>query len=149
MQKLNPFNRKAPVAAAPSLVTHMPQRDFENWVAANLDVRSFNNSQDGRRETYQARFRELGYAPPPPRFGRGPVVVTLESKEGVVALSLFERGDHNHDGVEDVVICIDDLMKDGSYHRVQALLAQKYADDGPLVALDVDIRDRRCQPSGR
>jgi len=95
-------------------------------VASNLDIRSFNSSIDGRREAYQARLREVGYAPVPRRPGRGPVVVSLASPEGDVALSVFQRGDLNRDGIEDVLVCFEDSPKNGRFHQVQPLLAQKY-----------------------
>lgn len=141
LQRLNPFNRGA---RPPPLTTFMPDRGFEEWVAANLDIRSFNSSMDNRREAYQARLRELGYEPVPRR-GRGPVVLTFTSAEGEVTMSLFERGDLNRDGIEDVLICFQDRLKGSRYDRTQALLAQKYTPNGPLAALDVQVTDPRCR----
>ena len=145
LSRLNPFNR-AP--ASQPLATFLPKTGVEEYVASNLDIRSFNTSVDGRRETYQARLREVGYKPVPKRSGRGPVVIPLESPDGIVVLSLFERGDRNRDGIEDVLVCFEDRRKDGSYNRSQVLLAQKYAASSPLVALDVDVRDARCRTTG-
>jgi len=144
LQRLNPFSRNA-APKAPPLTTFMPDRGFEEWVASNLDIRSFNSSIDGRREAYQARLREVGYAPVPRRPGRGPVVVSLASPEGDVALSVFQRGDLNRDGIEDVLVCFEDSPKNGRFHQVQPLLAQKYTANGPLVALDIRINDPRCR----
>lgn len=146
LQRLNPFSRNDAPRPAP-LTTFMPERGFEEWVAGNLDIRSFNSSLDNRREAYQARLREVGYDPVPRRSGRGAAAVNLASPDGDITISIFQRGDFNRDGIEDVFICFDDSLKNGRYHRVQPLLAQKYTANGPLVALDVRVTDPRCRPT--
>ncbi len=138
--------RLAPNSPKLPLTSFLPKGPLEQFVVAQFDVRTINSSMNVGREIYQARIMELGYRPLPRQRPADPLV--LDSPTGTITLSLFERGDHNSDGIEDILICLNDRAKDGSFHATQPLILQKYSEDSPLVALAVGVDDTRCPRSG-
>jgi hypothetical protein len=137
----------APKAAKPEpLISFLPKGPLEEFIVAQFDIRTINSSLNVGREIYQARLMELGYRPLPRHRPADPLV--LDSPTGTITLSLFERGDHNFDGIEDILVCLNDRAKNGSFNATQPLILQKYSDNSPLVALAVGVDDSRCPRSG-
>lgn len=132
----------AKAAKAPPLTSFLPHGPLEDFVVAQFDIRTINSSMNQNRDFYQARLMEMGYRPEPRRRSSDPLV--LQSDDGTITLSLFERGDHNLDGIEDVLVCMTDRTKDGRFVATQPLVLQKYSDATPLVALAVGVTDPRC-----
>jgi hypothetical protein len=128
------------------LTSFLPKGPLEQFVVAQFDIRTINSSVNVGREIYQARLMELGYRPLPRLRPADPVV--LDSPTGTITLSLFERGDHNSDGIEDILVCFNDRAKDGKFNATRPLILQKYSDNTPLVALAVGVDDSRCPRSG-
>jgi hypothetical protein len=131
---------------APPLTSYLPVGPLEQFVIAQFDIRTINSSVNQGREFYQARLMELGYRPEARRRPSDPLL--LQSDEGTITLSLFERGDHNLDGIEDVLVCMTDRTKDGRFTATQPLVLQKYSEATPLIALAVGVIDPRCPRSG-
>jgi hypothetical protein len=139
-RRLLPFTKSDP------LTSFLPKGPLEDFVVAQFDIRTINSSLNIGREAYQARLMELGYRIEPRRRATDPLV--LRSDAGTITLSLFERGDHNLDGIEDILVCMTDQTKDGKFSATQPLILQKYSDNTPLVALAVGIDDPRCPRRG-
>jgi hypothetical protein len=127
---------------SPKLTSFLPSGALEDFVVSQFDIRTINSSMNRGREPYQARLTELGYRAEPHRHAGDPLV--LKSDDGTITLSLFERGDHNLDGIEDVLVCMTDRTKDGRFSATQPLVLQKFSDTTPLVALAVGVEDSRC-----
>jgi hypothetical protein len=144
--KSAPAEKPAPKTLKLPLTTFLPRGPLEEFVVAQFDIRTINSSMSVGREIYQARLMELGYRPLPRRRSTDPLV--LDSPAGTITLSLFERGDHNLDSIEDVLVCMTDHAKDGRFNATQPLILQKYSDSTPLVALAVGVDDSRCQRAG-
>jgi hypothetical protein len=156
------LSRAAPISAAPPrepqtarlapnspklpLTSFLPKGPLEQFVISQFDVRTINSSVNVGREIYQARLLELGYRPLPRQRPSDPLV--LDSPTGTITISLFERGDHNFDDIEDILVCLNDRAKDGRFNATQPLILQKYSDNTPLVALAVGVDDARCPRSG-
>jgi hypothetical protein len=130
----------------PPLTSFLPKGPLEEFVVAQFDIRTINSSLNVGREIYQARVMELGYRPLPRLRPADPLV--LDSAAGTITISLFERGDHNSDGIEDILVCFNDRAKNGGFNATQPLVLQKYSDNTPLVALAVGVDDTRCPRSG-
>ena len=136
----------AEAVRAPPLTSYLPAGRLDEFVVAQFDIRTINSSMNQGRDFYQARLMELGYRPEVRRRPTDPLV--LQSDDGTITLSLFERGDHNLDGIEDVLVCMSDRTKDGRFTATQPLVLQKYSEATPLVALAVAIIDPRCPRAG-
>jgi hypothetical protein len=143
--KTAPLAKPEPKRKGPAL-SFLPKGPLEEFVIAQFDIRTINSSMSVGREIYQARLLELGYRPLPRRRPIDPLV--LDSPTGTITLSLFERGDHNLDDIEDVLVCLTDHAKDGRFNATQPLILQKYSDTTPLVALAVGVDDPRCPRVG-
>lgn len=146
-RRLFPFGKRPPAveraAPAAGVSSYLPKGPLEDFVIAQFDIRTINSSVNIGREAYQARLMEVGYRPQSRARSTDPVV--LNGPNGTITMSLFERGDHNLDSIEDILVCWVDHNAAINQTTRQVLVLQKYSESTPLVALAVGVNDPRCR----
>ena len=137
-----PYEPSRPLPTGEPLTSFLPRGALDDYVVSQFDVRTVNSSMNIGRDSYQARLMELGYRAQARKRPTDPVV--MDGPNGTITLSLFERGDHNLDNIEDVLVCMIDRNSQSRVTTSQILILQKYSDTTPLVALAVGVYDARC-----
>ena len=76
-------------------------------------------------------FADLGMKPTMVAEGK----VEFDSEDWFYAIAVLERADKNGDGIEDIVVQIDDRAKKGTYSTSNKLLLTRFSDSGDLIAI--------------
>lgn len=128
------------VCAADHLVTYLPRTGLAKFIVAEWDIRTIRSSINPRRSTNQAHFSDVGVVVSKAADDR----VELEGPVGYWAIRILGRGDANHDGIEDVIVCLTNEAKQGTLATERAYLLQKYSKTTPLVALSYAVHNQQC-----
>jgi hypothetical protein len=125
-----------PLAAAESSST-WPDRDLAKFVFEHLDISSFRNSTGPRRRTGQRTSKDLGVRP-----NRvSDVEAASDDNEWLYSVRILGRADYNKDGAQEVLICFQDMARDGgSYATVVHLVLQLV--EGRAIALAFNDESR-------
>jgi len=76
-----------------------------------------------------------------------PSQIVFDNDDLYLLIDVLARGDFNHDGLEDVVICWSDHAPGGSYQTRTPYLLTRYSADAPLVAIAMSPPDEpSCKP---
>ena len=111
--------------------SYMPSEGIEEFIVDRLDLTTFRNSLGPARSPGMRYFSDLGLRPSEISDGR----IVFETESWYYCIELIERGDVNHDGIEDIQICFTDDSIDGTYFVKYIYLLTCLSDDSDLIAI--------------
>lgn len=107
-------------------------RERQGWfLVERLDLTTFRSSLGPSRSKGMRHFSDLGMKPTKV----GDKLVEFDSDDWLLRLTILERADKNGDGIEDLVVQVDDQAKKGSYNQSSKLLLTRFSDRGDLIAI--------------
>ena len=112
-------------------VSYMPLEEIEEFIVDRLDLTTFRNSLGPARSPGMRYFSDMGLRPTEISEGR----IVFETESWYYCIELVERGDVNHDGIEDVQICFTDDSIYGTYFVKYIYLLTCLSDDSDLIAI--------------
>jgi|GEM_PF-2946202 len=113
------------------IVSYMPSEGIEEFIVDRLDLTTFRNSLGPARSPGMRYFSDMGLRPTEISEGR----IVFETESWYYCIELVERGDVNHDGIEDLQICFTDDSLYGTYLTKYIYLLTCLYDDSDLIAI--------------
>ncbi len=112
-------------------VSFMPSEGIEEFIVDRLDLTTFRNSLGPARSPGMRYFSDMGLRPTEISEGK----IVFETEHWYYCVELVERGDINHDGIEDLKICFTDEAIYGTYFVKYIYLMTCLSDDSDLIAI--------------
>lgn len=109
----------------------LPKANIGRLLVDRLDITTFRSSLGPRRTPAMRHFADLGLKPTLIRDD----TIEFDAEDWFYGLTVLERGDKNGDGLEDLVVRIDDHAKQGTYATTMELVVTRFSKSGDLVAI--------------
>ena len=119
------------VASDHEIISYMPSEGIEEFIVDRLDLTTFRNSLGPARGPGMRYFSHMGLTPTEISEGR----IVFETESWYYCIELVERGDVNHDGIEDLQICFTDDSIYGTYLTQYIYLLTCFSDESDLIAI--------------
>lgn len=118
---------------AQGVPSFFPGTGLARFIADNLDLASFPSALGPRLRPDRHTFATMNIHI---EDGATEDHVNLSDTDGLsISISIVERGDFNHDGLEDVVICESEHADYGQLDATTPILLTRYGVNMPVVAL--------------
>lgn len=104
-------------ASGDEIKSFIPAEGIEEFIVEKLDLTTFRNSLGPLRNPGMRYLSDMGLKPTEISEGR----IVYETATWYYCIELIERGDINHDGVEDIQISFTDDSIEGTYFTDQVL----------------------------
>lgn len=115
---------------AMALTGYFPASDLPKFIAEQWDLRSFDSALNDANGPERQSFASAGLK----MTASTETSVTMESAKLKVTIVVYNRGDANHDGLEDVSVCYREEVK-GQGTTAQPILLTRYGAGEPVIAL--------------
>ncbi len=109
----------------------IPKADICRLLVDRLDITTFRSSLGPRRTPAARHFADLGMKATTLTAD----TVEFDSEDWFYGLTVLERGDRNGDGLDDLVVRIEDRAKQGTYATTTELVITRFSKSGNLVAI--------------
>lgn len=127
----------APVQAD-AAKSFFPQKGLARFIVNNLDLATFPSAVGPRLSPSKRSFAAMGLKLQR-KFLREDFAAVSDSDGLSMYVSVIKRGDFNHDGLEDVVICQQDVATYGHLDATQPYFLTRYSAVAPVVAIARDV----------
>ncbi|WP_058835139.1 hypothetical protein [Luteimonas abyssi] len=117
--------------AVDGATSYFPVHDVPRFLFDHLDVATFRSSLGPKRSLEQRTFAQI--SPPPTEVTDD--AFEVREPDWLRRLTIVGRGDFNRDGIEDLVICLEDRALRGTYLASQRLLVTRYDAASLAVAV--------------
>lgn len=121
--------------AGQDLQSHFPQTGVPQFLFDHLDIATFRSSLGPQRDIDQRRF--AGLSPPPTTLTANAIEILEDN--WLRRMTIVDRGDFNRDGIEDLVVCLEDNAIGATYRSTQLLLITRYSDNSAAIALHFSV----------
>lgn len=123
----NPVEKKQ----AGQTTSFLPRKDVGKFIAAQLDITTFRSSLGPQLTPGVRHFADLDMKPTK----TGEKEVEFDMEDWFFAITVLERADKNGDGIEDMLVEIEDRAKEGTYNTTTKVLLSRLSESGRLIAI--------------
>jgi hypothetical protein len=130
-------------ADSAELKSFLPKDGLTRFIVEKFDLASIDSIVGPRLEPNKHTFPAMGFKVRK----LTATEIDLADKLAHIHIRILSRGDKNHDGLEDVLICFaDETIGDGTYQTRTPYQLTRYSADTPLIAIAAEAYSEDCEP---